>query len=85
MGLFDRLRSKPAPTPAQHWAAPAMIEVTFPAGFTPAEATRVSPRRTRSTTNSESPACSASAITGTSPADDTKRSSSNRGVALDQA
>ena len=55
----------------------------FPAGFTPAEATRVGPSSTRSATSSESPACSANAITGINPADDTKCSSSNSGVALD--
>ena len=64
-------------------AIPAMIEVTFPAGFTPAEATR---RLTRagpaSASSSDSPACSASAITGTRPAHDTRWASSNSGVAL---
>src|SRR5680860_1200488 len=66
-------------------AIPAMIEVTFPDGFTPAEATRVEATFTRSAINCESPACSASAITGTRPASDTKCSSSNSGVALDHA
>ena len=64
---------------------PAMIEVSFPAGFTPAEATRIGDSEsspTRSATSAESPACSANAITGTSPAHDTNRSSSNSGVAL---
>ena len=53
-------------------AIPAMIEVSFPAGFTPAEATRVVPSSTRSAISSDSPACSANAITGTSPAHDTR-------------
>ena len=66
-------------------AIPAMIEVAFPAGFTPAEPTLVFPIRTRSAINSVSPACSANAITGTRPAHDTKRSSSNNGVALAHA
>ncbi len=47
-------------------AIPAMIEVSFPAGFTPAEATRVEATSTRSAINSDSPVCSANAITGTS-------------------
>lgn len=66
-------------------AIPAMIEVSFPAGFTPAEATRVEASLTRSATSSDSPACSANAITGTSPAHDTRCSSSNSGVAVDHA
>ena len=64
-------------------AIPAMIELSFPAGFTPAEATRVSPSATRSAISCDSPACSANAITGTKPASDTRSSSSNSGVALD--
>jgi hypothetical protein len=47
-----------------------------------AEATRVEATDTRSATSSESPACSAGAITGTRPAEDTSRSSSNSGLAL---
>jgi hypothetical protein len=62
---------------------PATIEVSFPTGFTPAEATRVEATDTPSATSSESPARSASAITGTRPAEDTSRSSSNSGLALD--
>ncbi len=64
-------------------AIPAMIEVTLPAGFTPAEATRLEAKLSRSATSSDSPACSASAITGASPAHDTKWWSSKIGVALD--
>jgi hypothetical protein len=64
-------------------AIPAMIEVSFPAGFTPADATRLDSSLTRSAISSDSPACSANAITGTSPMHDTKCSSSNSGVALD--
>jgi hypothetical protein len=37
-------------------AIPAMIADTFPAGFTPAETTRVAPSPTRSATSSDSPA-----------------------------
>src|SRR4051794_8800614 len=66
---------------------PAMIEVTSPAGFVPAEATRgaTEARVTFWATSFESPACSANAITGTRPASDTRLSSSNKGVALDHA
>jgi len=66
-------------------AIPAMIEATFPAGFTPAEATLVVSAQiaTLSPTSFESPARSASAITGTSPAHDTRFSSSNMNVARD--
>src|SRR3954454_21684531 len=66
---------------------PAMIEVTLPAGFVPAEATRgaTEARVTFWATSSESPACSANAITGTRPASDTRLSSSNKAVALDHA
>ncbi len=60
-----------------------MIEVSFPAGFTPADATRTEASPTRSEINSDNPARSANAITGTSPTHDTKRSSSNSGVAFD--
>jgi hypothetical protein len=49
-----------------------MIEVSFPAGLTPADATLRDASDTRSATNSDRPACSAKAIAGTSPADDTK-------------
>ena len=68
-------------------AIPAMTEVSFPAGFTPADATRggSDANVTRSEMSPDSPACSASAITRTSPAHDTKFSSSNSGVALDHA
>jgi hypothetical protein len=63
-----------------------MIEVSLPAGFTAAEATRVEFRRsnvTRWSINSDNPACSASAITGTRPAHDTRFSSSNTAVLRD--
>lgn len=62
-----------------------MIEVSFPAGFTPAEATRFEATLTGWLISSASPVCSASAITGTSPEHDTNRSSSNNEVALDHA
>ena len=64
-------------------AIPAMIEVSFPAGFTPAEATFDTLNLTRCPISSDSPARSARAITGTRPAHDTKCSSSNTGVARD--
>ena len=66
-------------------AIPAMIVVIFPAGFTPAEATRTESNETRSLTSWDRPACSASAITGTNPAHDTRFSSSEIGVAVDHA
>ena len=74
-------RSSMKSTPA---AIPAMTEVSFPAGFTPAERTVVVLNLTRSPINSERPARSASAITGTSPAHDTSEPSSNSDVARDQ-
>jgi hypothetical protein len=60
---------------------PAMIELNFSAGYNPADATRGGSdvNVTRSATSSDSPACSASAITGTRPAHDTRFSSSNNG------
>jgi hypothetical protein len=66
-------------------AIPAMIEVSFPAGLTPADLTAVERSTTFSPISSESPACSARPITGASPAHDTRRSSSNTGVARDHA
>src|SRR6266508_4063295 len=64
-------------------AIPAMIEVSLPAGFAPAEATRVAVIATLVEISSDRPASSASAITGASPTHDTRSSSSNCGVALD--
>ncbi len=66
-------------------AIPAMIELSFPAGFTAADFTLVCLIATRPATSSDSPARSASAITGTSPAHDTKLVSSNNGVTRDHA
>src|SRR6266508_4720038 len=65
-------------------AIPAMIEVTLPAGFTPADLTLVAWTATLLEISSDRPACSASAITGTNPAYDTRLSSSNKGCARDQ-
>jgi hypothetical protein len=65
-------------------AIPAMIEVSLPAGFTAADFTLVDWIATRSSISCDKPACSASAITGTRPAHDTKFSSSNNGTARDQ-
>ncbi len=66
-------------------AIPAMIDVTLPAGFTAADFTLVVEIATRSAISSDRPACSASAITATRPAHDTRFSSSNKGVARDHA
>jgi hypothetical protein len=62
-------------------AIPAMIEVSFPAGFTPADLTLDDLNRTRCSISADNPARSASPITGTRPANDTRCSSSNTGVA----
>ena len=59
-------------------AMPATIEVIFPAGFTPVEGIGGSVICTASATRSCSPVPSASRITGTRPAHDTRFSSSNR-------
>jgi hypothetical protein len=58
-------------------AIPATIAETFPAGFTPAEATLQVLNRTRSPISSVRPVRPANPITGTSPAHDTRFSSSN--------
>jgi hypothetical protein len=62
-------------------AIPATIDVSFPAGFTPADATLVDRNRTRDEISCDKPARSASAITGARPANDTRLSSSKIGVA----
>ena len=64
-------------------AIPAMIEVILPAGFTPADSTRTVLISSRCASSPDRPARSARAITGTSPANDTRFSSSNTGVARD--
>jgi len=56
---------------------PAMIVVSFPAGFTAPEATRVLGSSTCSLINRERPVCSANSSTGTKPAADTRFCSSN--------
>ena len=48
-------------------AIPAMIEVSFPAGFAPAEATLEDLNTTLSAISSARPVCSANPITGTKP------------------
>jgi hypothetical protein len=58
--------------------------VSLPAGFTPADRIVVVAIRTRLEISSDNPVCSASAITGTRPAYDTKCGSSKIGVARDQ-
>jgi hypothetical protein len=67
-------------------AIPAMIEVSLPAGFTPAETTRVAAGliATLLAINPDRPARSARPITGTSPTNDTRFSSSKTGTARDQ-
>jgi hypothetical protein len=70
------------PAPA---AIPAMIEVSLPAGFTPADFTREDLIATLSRINADSPARSANAITGTSPAHDTRLASSNVTLARDHS
>src|SRR5258707_27676 len=55
---------------------PAMIVVSFPAGLTAPDRTRVLGRSTWSRINRERPVCSASSITGTRPAADTRFRSS---------
>ncbi|MDT5362786.1 MAG: hypothetical protein QOC69_4548 [Mycobacterium sp.] len=55
----------------------AMIAVSFPAGLTAPEATRVLGTSTCSRINRERPVCSASSMTGTRPAADTRFRSSN--------
>lgn len=49
-----------------------MIEVSFPAGFTAADCTRAVSKATFAEINPDKPACSASPITGTRPANDTR-------------
>lgn len=66
-------------------AIPAMTALTLPAGFTAADLTLVVPIATLAETSSDRPARSANAITGTSPAHDTRLSSSKVGVAPGQA
>jgi hypothetical protein len=66
-------------------AIPAIIDVSLPAGFTAADFTLLCFIATLLAINSDRPARSASAITGTSPATDTRFPSSKTGVARDQA
>src|SRR2546430_5631797 len=75
-------RDVPLP-PAAPAAIPATIEVTFPVGFAPVDGTGSPVIFTLSATNSDRPARSANAITGTNPAHDTRFSSSNRTAARD--
>jgi hypothetical protein len=64
-------------------AVPATIEVILPGGFTAAEATLLALIATFAEISSDSPARSARPITGANPANDTRFSSSNNGVARD--
>ncbi len=65
-------------------AMPATIEVILAAGLAPVEAIGGSVIFTCLLTRSDNPACSARVITGASPAQDTRLSSSNETVAVDQ-
>ncbi len=65
-------------------AIPAMIEVSLPAGLAVADRSRDPRNLTLLEISSDSPARSANAITGTSPACDTRLASSNRASARDQ-
>jgi hypothetical protein len=56
---------------------PATTVASFGAGLAAPEAIRGSAMRTFSAISRESPVCSANVITGTSPAQDTRRSLSN--------
>jgi hypothetical protein len=67
----DRITSKSSMLSAPA-AMPAMIEVSFPAEFTPADLTLEVLNRTRSAISADNPDRSARAITGTRPAHDTK-------------
>ena len=64
-------------------AIPATIAVSFPDGFTPAEATLEVLNLTRCPVSSDRPVRSAKPITGTRPAHDTRCSSSNTRAARD--
>ncbi len=68
-------------------AMPATIDVSFPAGFAPADFTLVAAAAiwTRSAISRDKPARSASASTGANPAYDTRLTSSNTAVARDHA
>jgi hypothetical protein len=61
-------------------AMPAITAVSFGAGFAAPERTRSLRNTTRCSSRSGRPVCSANAITGTSPAQDTRFSSSNTAV-----
>jgi hypothetical protein len=65
--------------PSAPAAIPAMIEVSFPTGFAPADSTFVAAGsiHTRSSISSDRPARSASASSGANPANDTRLASSN--------
>jgi hypothetical protein len=66
-------------------AIPATIDVSLPAGFIPADATRVAcgSIATFAAISSDRPARSAKPITGARPANDTRSSSSKMGLARD--
>src|SRR5205085_8802869 len=76
--ITSRSSIESAPT-----AIPATIEVTFPTGFAPVDATGSPVIFTLSATRSDNLARSATCRTATTPAHDTRFSPSNRTVAHD--
>jgi hypothetical protein len=80
--LIVTARSSMLSAPA---AIPAMIAVSFGGGLAAPDLTRSLVNRTCSPSSRDSPACSASPITGTRPAHDTRFSSSNTALPPRQA
>jgi hypothetical protein len=66
-------------------AIPAMIEVSFGVGLAAPDFTRSEVNRTCSSSNRDSPVCSANSNSGTSPAHDTRLVSSNTALSPRQA
>src|SRR6476660_10107326 len=64
---------------------PPMTDVSFGVGFAAPDFTNSLVNRTCSSNNSDNPVCSASSSTGTSPAHDTKFTSSNTAAPRSQA
>jgi hypothetical protein len=66
-------------------AIPAMSEVSFAVTFAAPDVIRSQANWARSSNNRDNPACSASSSSGTSPAHDTRLSSSNTALSARQA
>jgi hypothetical protein len=66
-------------------AIPAMIEVSFGVELAAPDLTRSQANRTCSSSNRDSPVCSANSSSGTRPAHDTRLSSSNTALSPRQA